>query len=310
MNGYCFAQNNLGKSDDLTRISLTSVVADLAENLPEPAIGLLGNKMQQIATINGLGASSLTSRFIITVNLAVLTKDIIPGPPTMIAQNLEATFYIADYQQKKVFSTITIALKGIGINETKAYIAAIKNIKSTSPDLKRFVELGKNKIIEYYNSQCDFIIKDAQAKSSMKQYVEAVSTLSAIPDVCKDCYMKALSAMEPIYKLYIDDQCRKLLNTAQNSWNGSQNSGGADAAGLSLSSIDPEAACFGEAKQLMAQIEQKVLADEKREWNFKMKQQKDGINLEKQRIEAYRAVGEAYGLHQTSTAYNLKGWLW
>jgi len=60
----------------------------------------------------------------------------------------------------------------------------------------------------------------------------------------------------------------------------------------------------------MAQIEQKVIADENRAWNFKMKQHKDDVNLEKQRIEAYKAVGEAYGLHQSNTAYNLKGWLW
>jgi hypothetical protein len=308
--GVGFSQNALGKTEDAGRISLNPVVSDEISGMPAEASRFLHNKLQQVATLNGLGAAGTNPRFIITANVAILTRDIIQGPPAMIAQNLEVTFYIADYQQKKVFSTTSLLLKGVGTNETKAYIEAIKNIKPSAPDLKMFVETGKNKIIEYYNSQCDFIIRDAQAKASQKHYQEAIYTLTAIPEVCKDCYMKVLSIVGPVYKQYIDDNCRKLLNTARNTWNGNQNSAGADAAGMNLSAIDPEASCYGEAKQLMGQIEQKVLADENRSWNFKMKQYEDGVSLETQRIEACRAVGVAYGTNQPDTVYNLKGWLW
>ena len=305
-----FSQNTLGKTEDAGRISLIAVVSDEINGMPAEASRFLQNKLQQVATLNGLGSVAINPRFVITANVAVLTKEIIAGPPAMIAQNLELTLYIADYRQKKVFSTTSIAIKGVGTNETKAYIEAIKNVRPSSPEIKVFVETGKNKIIEYYNSQCDFIIKDAQTKASQKKYQEAIYTLNAIPDVCKDCYIKVLSIVDPIYKQYIDDNCRKLLNTARNTWNGNPNATGADVAGMNLSAIDPEASCYGEAKQLMGLIEQKVLADEHRAWTFKMKQYEDGVSLETQLIEAYRAVGVTYGSNQPETVYIFRGWLY
>ena len=49
------AQNNLGKTDDLGRISLTPVVPVQMDGMPENARSVLSNKLQQIAVNNGLG---------------------------------------------------------------------------------------------------------------------------------------------------------------------------------------------------------------------------------------------------------------
>jgi len=304
------AQNTAGKTEDQGRISLTPVVSDEIIALPAEAKSFLVNKLQQIATLKGLGGKTHNPWFVITANVAILTKDIVSGPPQMISQNLEFTFYIADYRQKTVLSTASISVKGVGTNETKAFIEAIKNIRPTNPELKMFVENGKNKIVEFYNSNCDFVLADAEAKYSQKQYQEAIYTLTAVPEVCKDCYMKATKAIGPVYQRYIDFQCKVLLNQAKTAWMANQNNAGAEQAGRSLSAIDPEASCYGEAKQLMAQIAQKVLEDEKRDITWAMKIHDDNTDLEKQRIEAARAVGVAYGENQPQQIYNFKGWLW
>lgn len=301
------AQNTLGKTEDLGRISLTPVVSDEITALPAEAKNFLVNKLQQIATLNGLGGKTHNPWFVITANVTLLTKDIVAGPPQMIAQNLEFTFYIADYHQKTVLSTASLSVKGVGTNETKAFIEAIKNIKPTNPELKQFVENGKNKIVEFYNSHCDFVIADAESKISQKQYQEAIYTLTSVPEICKDCYMKVTGMVGPVYKLYIDNQCRTLFNQAQNAWMSNQNSSGAESAAAYLSNIDPEAECYGEAKQFMGRIAQKVLEDEKRDIAWTMKVHDDNVDLERQRIEAVRAIGIANGPQQV---YNFKGWLW
>ena len=56
-----------------------------------------------------------------------------------------------------IFATEAITIKSIGDNETKAYIDALKKIKTSDKSILAFVEKGKSKIIEYYNSKCDFI---------------------------------------------------------------------------------------------------------------------------------------------------------
>ncbi|MEI6883694.1 MAG: hypothetical protein WCO02_04360 [Bacteroidota bacterium] len=304
------AQNTQGKTADVGRLSLTPVVSDEVSAIPAEAKNYLANKLQQIATLNGLGGKAHNPWFVITANISVVSKDVLAGPPQMIAQNLEVTLYIADYRQKTVLSTLSLSVKGVGTNETKAFMEAIKNIKAVNPEIKLFVENGKNKIIEFYNSNCDFVLTDAETKCAQKKYQEAIFTLTAVPDVCKDCYMQANKAVGPIYQLYADFNCKVMLNMAQNAWNARPNSAGAEQAARALSTIDPEAACYADAKQFMTQIAQKVLEDEKRDVAMEMKVHDDKVDLEKQRIEAARAVGVAYGTNQPQQSYNFKGWLW
>ena len=52
---------------------------------------------------------------------------------------------------------------------------------------------------------------------------------------------------------------------------------------------------------LYKEIKGKVLDD----WKFEMKKYQDGVDLEKQRIEAARAVGVAYGTHQPNKEVNI-----
>ena len=63
------AQNKKGKSDELGRIVLNGYVSDQAESIPSIAKKMLKNKMNQIATKNGMGGSSLNPRFIIMPNI-------------------------------------------------------------------------------------------------------------------------------------------------------------------------------------------------------------------------------------------------
>ncbi|MEI6683852.1 MAG: hypothetical protein WCO44_14570 [Bacteroidota bacterium] len=305
-----FSQNDLGKTDDAGRISLNPVVSDEITGMPAEAITFLKTKLQQCVALNGLGATGSNMRFLITANVTTTTKDILPGPPPKIAQNLEVTFFIVDYNEKKVFSSVLIAIKGVGTNETKAYIDAIKNIKPSSPDLKNFVEMGKMKIIEFYNSNCDFILEQGRSLASQKKFEEAITVYTSVPEVCKDCYIRALAGVGPVYQQYIDNNCRLLLNNAKSAWIGNQNADGAAKAGSSLAQIDPQAQCYPEAAQLMGQIEKKVLADENREWNFKMKKHDDGVEMEKIRIQAYKEVGLSYGTHLQGLNYRFAGWLW
>lgn len=298
-----FAQNNQGKSDDIARISIAPIVPQQIEGMPEAARSMLKNKLQQIVTKNGLG--SINSQFFITANVTIVSKDITPTAPPMIAMNLEITFYITDYINKSVFSTTSIEKKGVGKNETKAYIEALKTINYKDPQFKAFLDDGKKKIIEYYNSNCDFIIKEAQTMAAAKEYGAAIYKLVSVPNVCKECYEKCMDEVKPIFKLYEDQQCGVNLAKAKASWAKLD----ANEASSYLSNISPDASCYADAQKLVNEIKTKMLADEKKEWDFKMKIWDDSVDLEKQRIDAYREVGVAQAEHQPEVQYNFS-YLW
>lgn len=280
-----------------------SVLLDNEEEIPADAARYLSNKLAQTITANGVGAFEGFSRFFITARLGLATRDIVPGPPAQIAENMEITLYIADYFDQKIFATTTINAKGVGTNESKAFINAVKNLNPHAEPVAAFVRKGKDKIIDYYRAQCDNIIKQAQNLAVQKKYEEALYLLTSIPDAAGDCYDKALNATAVIFQQYTDYLCEVNLALAKAAWAAEQNSAGAQKAGVYMSLIYPDAACYGEAQTLYTEIKGKVLDD----WKFEMKKWQDGVDLESQRIAAARAIGIAYGNGQQPISY-LLGW--
>ncbi|MGC8802883.1 MAG: hypothetical protein ACP5PS_03795, partial [Bacteroidales bacterium] len=274
----------------------------------DAARNMLRNKLEQIATQTGAGGNAVNPRFIITANVTVLSKDITATSPPMTAMTLEVTFFVGDAQTKTKYASASIQAKGVGANETKAYIECIKNIRPSAPELKNMVETGKRKIIEYYNSQCDFILKKAETLASQNRYEEALFELMSVPDVSKDCYHNAMSAVAPIYKKYADKACVEKLNAAKAAWAGQPNADGAQKVAQILGGVDPEAACMPDVNALVDEIKTKIQELEKRDWDFQMKAFDSAVDLEKQRIEAARQVGIAYGNNQPEQELNIELW--
>ncbi|GGG52407.1 hypothetical protein [Bizionia arctica] len=303
------SQNEEGKTDDLGRIIINSYVPSQIEGLPPSARGLLENKLSQITSKNGMGGRSFNPRFIITPNINVLTKDITPTAPPMTALTLEVIFYIGDGIDGTLFANTSIQVKGVGTNETKAYISALKQIKTSNTALKELLEEGKTKIIEYYNSQCDFILKEAQVLESQKEYDSAIFKLTSVPDVCKECYDNCMDAVAPIYQKQIDRACEVKLAEAKNAWNANQNIEGANNVSYYLEGIDPNAACFSEVKKLTNQIANRIKEIDQKEWDFKFKEQQNAVDIQKSMIKAAQEIGVAYGNNQPQTiTYNTRGW--
>ncbi|MDG1477860.1 MAG: hypothetical protein P8Q14_11985 [Vicingaceae bacterium] len=278
-------------SKDENRIMLTSWVPPTIEGMPKIARKNLTNKLKQVVTKNGLGGSPFNTRFIISANVAVMSKDILPGPPPMHAYNLDITLYIGDGIEGTVFASETISVKGVGTNENKAYISALKRISPKNADIQAFVKTGKEKIIQYYKDNCDLIIKKANTLADQNEYEQAIFVLTGIPSACEECYVKAMNAIKPIYQKQIDRDCKQKLQKATGIWNASQDMAAAEEAGAMLASIDPDASCAPQARTLSNKIAAKVKQIDAREWKYTVKEQQQ----ESERIAAVRAVGVAYG---------------
>lgn len=281
-------------STDANRIILNSLVLDKDNKIPEEAKTQLLSKLTQISTKSGMGGNSLTQRFLIAAKINIQTKDIIAGPPQMIVINSEIVFFIGDVETNQVFASYSISAKGVGGNENKALISSIQNINVNSSPLLDFTQTGKNKIIQYFAEQCDYIIKRAQTKAEQQLFDESIYDLMQVPEVCQSCFMKCLSAAQPIYKKKIDRDGEMKLNQARSKWNANQNRQGAEDAASILSSIEPESASYKNAVTLSETIRVKIEGIDKRNWDFKMKKYDNAVNLESHRIESIRQSAIAY----------------
>lgn len=305
-------------SDDFGRIVLNPFIAE-GNDLPIQARALLLTKLDQIATNFGMAGSNSNPRFVLTATVNIISKDVTPGPPTMISENIEVSLIIGDAISQTSFANAILSLKGVGINENKAMIQAIKGINPNSAQVKSFIENGKNKITEYYDSKCDFIIKESETLVSQGRHEEAIYNLSLVPDVCQDCYFKCLDKLSIIYQQKINRDCQQKLTEANAVWAAKLNNEGANEVNEIIKTIDAQANCQEEIKVLNEQIKAKLNADQKKQWELKLKQYEDQIAAEKEqrkmdeaaairndalnqkRIEAYRTIAMEYARNQPKT---------
>ena len=192
------AQNDLGKAEDSDRVGIAPVISELSGDIPASAQKLLITKMKQIATNNGMAALPNNPMFIMYPAINVLTKETTPTAPPMQAITIEVSLYIADLASGNIYSETSIEVKGVGKTEDRAYTQALKNINARKGQFKAFVEKGKEKIIEYYNSNCDFILSTAQTLISQNKNELALNYLLSVPGVCKECYLNAMKLAQTI----------------------------------------------------------------------------------------------------------------
>lgn len=299
---YGYSQSSLGKTDDLGRIAIAAIVPDAAE-IPNNAKNMLTNKLQQIATQNGLGAAPSNARFAIIPMVSILSKEITPTAPPMQAINLDVTLYIVDAQSQNIFSQTNISLKGVGKTEDAAFSKALKGINPKHGQFRGFVEKGKEKIVEFYNSQCDVIIKGSQSLAGQQKYEEALFLLLSVPDVSRECFDKCMDISIDIYQEYADQKCTEYLSAAKAAWAGKELSKVEE----NLGKITPDMACYPEAQQLVEQVTAAVEAEGGSSWNFKMKVYDDTVEKEKLMIEAGKDVAMSWAHWGAAKHFN---WDW
>ncbi|MFW5725530.1 MAG: hypothetical protein ACOCX0_03710 [Bacteroidota bacterium] len=296
------AQNSLGKTDDLGRISIAALVPDEA-GLPSGSSQMLQNKMMQMATQNGLGATQERSQFAMVPVISIISQDVTPTAPPQIALTVEVAFYIVDAVTQNIFSQTYIEVKGVGNTEDRAYTQALRNVNPRHGQFRGFIEQGKEKIVEYYNSQCDVIISGAQALASQQQYEEALFLLMSVPDVSRECFNSCMTLTSDIYTQYANQKCNEYLSAARSAWAAKE----LDAVAENLGKITPDMDCYPQAEELANTVTAAVEGEGASSWHFKMKKYDDQIDLQKMKIEAGRDIARSWAYWGAAKYFD---WSW
>ena len=275
------AQNEMPKNDDFSAIVL-NIYVPVSNNIPAEANALLESKLRQMAASNGLGGTnSLNPRFVLTATVHQLTSEQL-SESLLYYINAEIVYYVADAAENKIFNTLSVNYKGVGNTEAKAFIDIFKKIQVKTKELDIFLNVSKEKIIQRYNDQCDFILKDAATLDKQGLYDEAIAKLMLVPDVCKSCYFKCSDQVEAIYQHKIDKECTVKIREAKAKWASTQTREGAEQVADIIANISPFSVCEPETGLLLKSITAKLKEDEKKSWDLKMKKYNDIIAFKQQ----------------------------
>ena len=170
------------------------------DNISEEASSVLYNRLNQAVTLNGIASTDNSNKFLLIPSVTVLSIEQTTTVPINYVAEVEITMFIVDNSKKLLMSQEIFVKKGVADNERKAVVEAIKSIKARDPKIKKMITIGKNRIIEYYNTECETVVKTINAYIDCGMYNEALSELNAIPQIDGNtgCYDNTLNILSKI----------------------------------------------------------------------------------------------------------------
>lgn len=277
-------------------------------DLPADAQSSLNMKLTQMVTQNGFG--SFSPQFVLTANVVMLDKQATATAPVQFITKIEVSFFVVDVMEQVIIDETSIEVQGIDRLENKAIIQAINQIKPRNPEIRRFMDNARTKIIDYYNTRIPALLTKAQQLAEQNQYGQALAVLAAIPENV-DQYPMVAEQMTAIYMKMIDRQAVAAIQDAKGKIAIRDYEGALDA----LMFVDPSSSHSKEAFALIDQIKGAVDAKEERELAEKWKVYEDqreaqmrAEDLAKRRIDAARAVGVEQAKTESSVANTLNKW--
>jgi len=289
-------------TNEVGKIALSVVIPENIDGLDNSQLSKLETKISQIVTVSGIAASGYNNNFVIYPKFAIYESKIVEGGMQNITvTTAELSLFIKQVDNNMIFSTISKPLKGSGSSKELSITNAISKIPTSDPEFKSFIEAGKSKIIQYYETKCVDIIKKSDSYIKMQQYKQALGLLMTVPEEVSSCYNQIQDKAIEAYKAYQAQNCAEHIQKAKTTLAAGDYAGALNI----LSEIDPSTSCFNEAQTIAKSAETKVDIENKKQWDLQMIQYNDAVSLEKKRIEAIKEIAVSYYKSQpTSVNYN------
>jgi hypothetical protein len=301
---------------DVGKIVLSVVMPENLEGLTASQLSKLESKITQITTRAGLAANSYNQTFVIYPKFAIYESQVVEGGMQNITVlTAELSLYILQTTTNVLFASVSKPLKGSGKSREAAITQLISQIPVSDKAFAVFIDEGKQKIIQYYETNCNNIVKKADSYIQRQQYDQALGLLMSVPEEVSACYDKILNKAIDTHQALLTQICSEKMLQAKTMLATKNYEG---TLGV-LSEIDPSAVCFKEALAMVQSIENRISEAEKQQWDFRMKQYEDARNLkqqqhersleqqrnanelERQRIDAIKEVAIAYYKSQPTT---------
>ena len=279
------------------KIAVSVVMPDDA-TIPQASMSMLQNKMKAMVVQNGY-ADMAEQRFVLTVSVDVLEKGY--NSSGMLMQKMAVTFYIGDVLENKLYATTTLNTMGIGQSDIKVYNMAFQRLSPSAPQIVQMLEQANRQVVDYYTTHYPNLITEINRLVEVGEYDNAIAQLITVPSICQESYKDAQNRCVEIYKKKMealavqqkaktDKESLVLIQQAKAVWSSKQDYETASQALALLAQIDPEAGCIEQANEFIKTINDKLRVDEqhkaaqeKANWEFKMRQYEDNLAMAKQR---------------------------
>ncbi len=257
------------------QLQLRAQANDVSLLLGKPTLGKgisnqyqtrLESQMLTLLTSGDGSANANFSVFSVQPALEILEQGKIEGMKSKPTVKLSLMLKLQNIYTNEVLEVQEATLTGVGSTADEAISKAISGIRKNQPQLGRALKEFQTAISGYYEKNCATILTNANDLGSRLQYRNAFALLQSVPQGTP-CFNEVNEAKQVIYQQLQATECANNLTAAK----AAKAANDFSKALHILSQVDAESPCFGEAKNMITDLE--TIVDEalktQYEWMFK-----------------------------------------
>jgi len=245
---------------------------------------LLKDRLNAAITKIGFGGEGSNPRFIVGPSINIVSQNVTSTAPTKYANTYEINFMVVDVISETVFNTYTSEFKGVGDSPEKAFISGIRNVDFKNQQFMDFLLMSEEKIVEYFENNCESLLSEADAEAGMRNYDNAFAILKSVPTEAAVCFKEIQNKKMEYFQLSLNTICNELLANmkAELGKFNDPSAAGFNAEAMNYySMIDSKSECYAEAQTEYKKYTSKLKPEAKRDWEQKMKVYNDEIAMVK-----------------------------
>lgn len=204
--------NSFGQ--DSNQVCIASVVPDQTDDMDARTLNMLQTRMESVTSQNGFSTTQNGS-FVMYPVVNVLESEVIEGGlRNYFKQTVELSLFVCQETTRTGFGSHTVSLTGTGFTRNEALRNAFQKLNPSDPDIVRWLSKCREKIQEYYTSNCSQIIASAKVLGVAGKYDEALALLDTYPNTLEG-YNKVVETQLQFYDKMAREQCSVLLARAE-----------------------------------------------------------------------------------------------
>lgn len=276
-------------SGQAQEVSMGVLVPDEEQGYTAAQSSMLQSRMERLCTSHGVAVVNIPDGFFLYPTISIVSDEVAEGGMCNInTMKAEVTVSVRRIGGD-VVATVSKRLSGSGYSKNQATTALIQSLNITDPVFDKFISDAKSAMVNYYQSQCEQTLIQADQYAATHDYRAAIASLYHIPSNAP-CYATVSGRMAEYYALYQSQLCNSIKMSVESALSTHDY----ETAASLLAEIDPSSECYDYAINQFQKIEKEVAKIEKRDWDFKMKQYNDAVVTERRLIDACRDVAKAY----------------
>ncbi len=275
------------------KVALHPYVSYDLKDVSYTAANALESKLLRMVTANGF--ASLNNDFVITAVPSLTNIDVTATVPAQFVADVDVEIFVLNNLEQVIIDQVVIPLKGLGQSKDKAVVGAINQLNVKGPDVRRFMDNVRTKVLDYYALRLPAIISKAQAQAKMSNYDEALAILAVVPESL-DEYPQIADMMVDFYQQSIDKTALALIRSAKVHLANDN----VLYAMEDLMKVDPLSSHASEVNAIIVQVqakadaeERRILEEQKLEREMEMKKYEDELEFRKMKLEASKEVALA-----------------